>query len=133
MKKFLTLSIFATLFSVAVSCSSSSTPSSVAEEVTKCIQKGDYDKLGEYIYAEKDDANAEQTKAMVVGMLKDKGGKAIEKKGGIKSYTTISEEISEDGSTAEVEVEVTYGDDSTENNDYDLINVDGKWYLEIKK
>lgn len=133
MKKFLSLFIFAALFSFAASCSSSNTPSAVAEEITECFKSGDYEALDNLIYADENDEEAQQAKAMVIGMIQGKGKAAIDKHKGITSYKVLSETISEDGNSAEVKVEVTYGDGEVDTNDYDMVKVDGKWYTTVKK
>lgn len=59
--------------------------------------------------------------------------KQVKKKQGIASYKTVSEEIAEDGKTAVVKVEFTYGNGSTDTEKYDLKLVDGAWKPYIKK
>ena len=63
----------------------------------------------------------------------ERGGKQMEQKGGITSYTLASEEIAEDGKTAKVAYETTYGDGSTDKMKLDLILVDGEWKPTINK
>ena len=53
--------------------------------------------------------------------------------GGIQSYTLVKEEIAEDGNSAKVEFEVTYGDGSKKTEKMNFVLVDGEWKQEIKK
>lgn len=136
MKMMKTLSMLVLALTCAIACSSSSSPADVAMDATKCIQKGSYDKIADYIYVSPGTSaeEAEQGRAMITGMMKDKGGKQIEAMGGISSYTLVSEEISEDGAEANVKINIVYGNGTEDVNDMDLIlGEDGKWYLDISK
>ena len=75
----------------------------------------------------------EQAKQMYVSLFKDKGEKQMEKKGGIESYTLVSEELAEDGKTAKVKYDVTYGDGSVDTQKFNMVLVDGEWKQEMKK
>jgi hypothetical protein len=66
-------------------------------------------------------------------MLQSKAAKTFDKKGGIDSYTLVSEEIAEDGNSAKVEYEITYGDGSKDSTKFNMVKVDGDWKQEIKK
>ncbi len=133
MKKFLTFLFCTALLAVVVSCSSStSSPSDVVETLAKCMKSGNYDALSDVIYSD-GSAESTQMKVAVVSMLQDKGAKTVEEMGGIKSYEILSEEISEDGESAEVAMKIVYGNGNVDEKDYDVIMKDGKWYLEISK
>jgi hypothetical protein len=45
----------------------------------------------------------------------------------------IEETIAEDGKTALVKMKITYGDDSTKDQSYDMVLVDGTWKPIVKK
>jgi hypothetical protein len=70
---------------------------------------------------------------MMEGLFKEKAGKAIEKKGGIKKFEVVEETISEDGKTAKVTMKYEYGNGTSETESNDFILVDGKWYFELDK
>lgn len=118
------------------SCGSDgATPSAAAEKCAELLKAGDYNGLIDQIAF---DENASQedidaTKAMLVAAGKDKNEKKFAEKQGIASYKVISEEIAEDGNTAIVKIEFTYGDGSTETEKYDLKLVDGQWKPYLKK
>ncbi|MFI3286392.1 MAG: DUF4878 domain-containing protein [Rikenellaceae bacterium] len=134
MKKFFTFTLVAALFAVVLSCSSASnnTPSAVVETLAKSMKSGDYEAVSDLIYSDGSEESA-QMKVAIVSMLEDKGAKTIKEMGGIESYEITSEEISEDGESAEVGLTFLYGNGETKEDTYDTINKDGKWYLEISK
>ncbi len=133
MKKIFAFTLFAALFAAIISCSSSSnTPSGVVEVLVKSMKSGDYKAVGSIIYTDGSE-EAAQMKVAIVSMLEDKGAKTIEEMGGIKSYEITNEEISEDGESAEVTVNLVYGNGETKEDSYDTINKDGQWYLEVSK
>ena len=56
----------------------------------------------------------------------------LDKAGGIKSYEVLSEEVTD--STAVVKMKITYGDDSTKEEDMKTrLNKDGNWCLDSGK
>ena len=65
--------------------------------------------------------------------LKKEREKQIKKHEGIASYEIVSEEISEDGQTAKVKAEITYGDGKKDDSKFDFKLVDGEWKQEISK
>ncbi|MFI3332894.1 MAG: DUF4878 domain-containing protein [Rikenellaceae bacterium] len=133
MKKFFAYLLFAAIFAVALSCSSSSsTPSAVVESFAECMKSGDYETLSDLIYSDGSEESA-QMKAAIVSVFKEKGAESIKDMGGIKSYQVVDEEISEDGQSAEVTLSVVYGNGETNEDTYDTMLKDDKWYLEISK
>lgn len=124
-------------FLATTSCGggNASTPSRAAEECIELLKARDYEGFVETIKVSGDATpeEVEQVRTMYVSLLKDKGEKQMEKKNGIASYKLISEEIAEDGQSAKLKYEITYGDGSTDTQKFDMINVDGEWLQEIKK
>ncbi len=121
---------------MATSCGGdSATPAGAAAECIELIKAKDYEGFVETIKMSENATpeEVEQVKQMYVSMFKEKGEKQMEKKGGIESYTLVSEEIAEDGQTAKVKYDVTYGDGSTDTQKFDMVLVDGKWMQEVKK
>ncbi len=114
---------------------SASTPAGAAAEGIELIKAKDYEGFVETIKMP-ENATAEeieQTKQLYVSLFKDKGAKQMEKKGGIQSYTLVSEEIAEDGQTAVVKYEVTYGDGSTDKQKFDMVLDGSEWKHNLKK
>ena len=71
---------------------------------------------------------------MIVSLLSEKAAPMLEKKGGLKSIKAISETISEDGKSAKVEVNITYGNGTEEKQAGDLIlDESGYWKLKLNK
>lgn len=115
------------------SCGPANTPSAVAEEACKCVQNADYEGYVELMDL-KETKNQESEKEQFVAMLREKGTKTMEKKQGIKSYNVESEEISEDGKSATVNMKVVYGDGSEDTNKIKLVKNDkGEWKISFGK
>ena len=115
------------------SCGPANTPSAVAEEACKCVQNADYEGYVELMDL-KETKNQESEKQQFVAMLREKGTKTMEKKQGIKSYKVESEEISEDGKSATVNMKVVYGDGSEDTNKIKLVKNDkGEWKVSLGK
>ncbi len=111
-----------------ISCGSSElSPSKVAVKQIDCMNTGDIEGILKLI-----DMTPEQ-KEQVTPMLTEKMKEGIkatnENSGGYKGSKAISETISEDGTSAEVAVEVTFGDGTVQTVNIDLEKIDGKWLL----
>lgn len=118
-------------------CGGSNTPKDVAEKAVKCMQKGDYEGYVDLMYLnEKEGEDAEkqkEQKEQFVALVKEKGSKSIEERGGIKSYEVVSEEIDEDGEKAVVKMKVVYGD-GERNETFKLRkDDDGNWKIDPGK
>ncbi len=96
----------------------------------EALKKGDADKLAELFYFEGD--KAEEGKQMIKGLMA-KVGEQIDEQGGIKSYEIVSEEISEDGTSAVVVTSITYGDGTVDEQDTKTVLHDDTWYLHFGK
>ena len=115
------------------SCGPANTPSAVAEEACKCVQNADYEGYVELMDL-KETKNQESEKEQFVAMLREKGTKTMEKKQGIKSYEVLSEEISEDGKSANVKMKIVYGNGDEDTQKMKLVkNDDGDWKLTMGK
>lgn len=115
------------------SCGPANTPSAVAEKACKCVQNEDYEGYVELMDL-KETKNQESEKQQFVAMLREKGTKTMEKKQGIKSYKVESEEISEDGKSATVNMKVVYGDGSEDTSKIKLVKNDmGEWKVSLGK
>ena len=135
MKKVLLFAVSLVVMVMMTACGGSSTPSDSAKECVELMKAGDYKTLVEKIHFD-ENMTAEQqqaTKDLIVSMANEKVAKEIESKGGIKSYEVIEENIAEDGKTAVVKMKITYGDDSTKDQSYDMVLVDGLWKPIVKK
>jgi hypothetical protein len=111
-----------------------STPAEAAADCIELMKDKDYEGFVETIKVEADTPEeAKQGKEMLVAMLKEKGDAMMEQKQGIASYTLVSEEVAEDGQTAKVVYDVTYGDGSTDKQKFDMVLVDGEWKQDLKK
>lgn len=131
---FLTCAIVVALLS-ACGGGGASTPADEALKCAEFVKNGDYESLVKEIQFPEGttEEEAEQTRAMILSMGKDKAEKEAEKRQGIASYELASEEIAEDGKTAVVKVKFIYGDGSDKTEKYDLAFVDGAWKPVMKK
>ncbi len=134
-KLFLTLACVFALLATTACGGGASTPKDAAAECIELLKDKDYEgfvetiKMNDNVSAEE----AKQAKEMYVSMLKEKGAAQFEAKQGIASYTLVSEEIAEDGMTAKVKYDITYGDGSTDSQTFNMVNVDGKWMQDLNK
>ena len=128
MKKILLFAVAVFVMTLMTACGGTgSTPSDSAKECVELMKAGDFKALVEKMHFD-ESMSAEQQQGM-----KDLISKEIEKKGGIKSYEVIEETIAEDGKTAVVKMKITYGDDSTKDEKYDMALVDDTWKPVVKK
>ena len=131
---FLACAIVVALLS-ACGGSSASTPADEALKCAEFVKNGDYESLvNEISFPEgTTEEQAEQSRAMILSMGKEKAKKEADKRQGIASYELASEDIAEDGKTAVVKVKFIYGDGSEKTEKYDLALVDGSWKPVMKK
>ena len=129
-------SIFAVAVAMfMVSCASApATPSDAAVECYQSVAKGDYEAIANAIhYDTTDPEEIAEGKAMITSFYKEKAAPEIESKGGIKSVEALSETVSEDGNTANVQLKIVYGDGSEKTEDVKMVKVDEKWMLSFDK
>jgi len=136
MKKMLYLALAVMTVGLVASCSSgSSSPGKAAKQYAEYMAKGDYDKFVNGIAFDEDATKEEieEGKTMVKSLLTEKMKPALEEKGGMKSIEVLSEDISDDGNSADVELKYTYGNGETEENEFNMVLVKGKWMMEMDK
>ena len=116
------------------SCGPANTPSAVAEEACKCMQNEDYEGYADLMDLKKSEDGKGVEKEQLAALLREKGSKTMEKKQGIKSYEVLSEEISEDGKSANVKMKIVYGNGDEDTQKMKLVkNDDGDWKLTMGK
>ncbi len=116
-------------------CSDNNTPEAVVNEAYECLQQKDYEGYLKLIAFENEDGKtADERREEALPLLKNKAAETIEKSGGIKSWKVTETNIAEDGKTAKVKTDVTYGNDKTEDYSTNVVlQDDGKWMLSSKK
>ena len=127
---------FVMMFAVfaMTSCGGQATPADAAKECIELLKTKDFKALVETIdYSQMKAEEQEQAKQMFLAMFDEKGSKMIDEKQGIVSYTLVSEEIAEDGKSAKVKYDITYGDGTTQTQIFELVLVDGVWKQQVKK
>jgi hypothetical protein len=115
---------------ITVSCSKSSSPKDIVNTYFQAMKSKNYEKAADCFYYEgtKDEIKAD--KAQIVA-LHEKAGQSLQEKGGIKSYKINS--IEEEGDTAIVKGEVTYGNGEVKDDEVMTKKIDGKWYIDLDK
>ena len=134
MKKlfFALVCVFETM--LVTSCVGSATPADAAADCIELLKAQDFESIVESMHFGDMPAEEQaQAKEMYVAMFNEKGAKQLEKQGGISSYALVSEENPEDGQTAVVNYDITYGDGTTKTQKFDMVLVDGEWKHSAKK
>lgn len=134
MKQLFTVLVLA-VCAAFVACSPDK-PLAVAEKAVENIQKGDYEAYVEQLYMEPDQSAEEvrQQKEMLTSLLTEKYNEMLEKRGGLKSYSVVSEEVDEQAGTACVEFKAVYGNGDEESLNVDLKkDANGDWKVYQKK
>lgn len=134
MKKMIYFGLFIFTLGLFASCSSNK-PGEAAKQYAQYVADGKYEKFVDGIVFD-ESATPEQIKEqkeMLLALIQEKGKKGIEDKGGLKKIEVISEVMSEDGNSAAVILQQTYGNGDTEDANYDMVKKDGTWKIKIKK
>lgn len=134
MKKLFSI-VLAFVAVLVVSCSSSNTPGSAAVKIYDDMAAGKYEAVAEGFYLDATDPDdIREGREFLVSIFKEKAAPQIEKKGGIKSVEVLEETINESGDKAEVKLKITYGNDTTEEEDVNMVlDKDGKWKASMEK
>ena len=130
MKRVFSLVLIAmTMSLVLVSCGGgSATPVDMETKLQTYFQKGDVKKAIDYtVEISVPNESTEMMKSMG-SMFVEKMKQTLDEKGGLKDFKIT--EISNDGATSELNVELTYGDGSTDEQSATYVMVDGKWKKE---
>ena len=130
MKKILSVLSLALVALAFVSCSKNS-PEGVVEEYYSRIQKGQYEEAIDLLYFKND--LSDKDKERIATMIREKGGKENDKKGGISSVVIDNVDLAEDGNSAIVNYTIKYGDGSAKSEKNKVLKVDGNWMLDSGK
>lgn len=134
MKKILYLSLMAIVSLLIASCSNNS-PGSALKHYMDAMNDKNFEEVADGI-AFKEGLTPEQQQQMREGwitLLQDKAEKSAEQQGAIKSFEIISEEISEDGTTAEVKYKQVFEDGTEKEGTQAMVKRDGKWLMDVGK
>lgn len=132
MKNVIKLFAFLLFFSIC-SCGGQG-PKDIAEDAMTCLQKEDYRAYVDLMQT--DDSmspeEVENSKNALANILKEKAGKSLEKKGGIKNFKVIKETVDEEKGTATIKMEVNFNNGATDTDNIKLKKgKDGKWYIRL--
>lgn len=134
MKKILYLSLMAIVSLLIASCSNNS-PGSALKHYMDAMNDKNFEEVADGI-AFKEGLTPEQQQQEREGwitLLQDKAEKSAEQQGAIKSFEIISEEISEDGTTAEVKYKQVFEDGTEKEGTQAMVKRDGKWLMDVGK
>ncbi len=128
------IAVFAIL---AITACSSNSPKDVAEKAMKCIVNQDYKGYVDLIYLQDENKSKEdvdKAKAQLVELLQNKGEKSIKENEGVESFEVTKEEISEDGNSATVDLNIKYKNGKTDDTTVKLCkDKNGKWWIDLGK
>ena len=128
------IAVFAIL---AITACSSNSPKDVAEKAMKCIVNQDYKGYVDLIYLQDENKSKEdvdKAKAQLVELLQNKGEKSIKENEGAESFEVTKEEISEDGNSATVDLNIKYKNGKTDDTTVKLCkDKNGKWWIDLGK
>ena len=115
MKKIITLSFLVVAILSLVACSPT-TPGKALKSYLTDLKNENYESFikGVYFPEDMDEQRKKKDEAQLLAIIKEKGAKEYEKKGGVKSIEILSETISEDGKSAIVEFKQTFGNGEEE-------------------
>lgn len=130
MKKILSVLSLALIALTFVSCNQN-TPEGVVTKYVACIQNGQYEEAIDLFYFKKNLTDSD--KQQYANLMRDKVGKEIDKRGGLKGAEVTNVQMSEDGNSAKVDYTMKYGDGSAESKKADVVKVDGVWKLDTGK
>lgn len=136
MKKLMSfvIAVFAIL---AITACSSNSPKDVAEKAMKCIVNQDYKGYVDLVYLQDENKSKEdvdKAKAQLVELLQNKGEKSIKENEGVESFEVTKEEISEDGNSATVDLNIKYKNGKTDDTTVKLCkDKNGKWWIDLGK
>jgi len=130
MKRVSFLVLIAMTMSLAlVSCGGGgATPVDMETKLQTYFQKGEVKKAIDYtVEISVPNESTEMMKSMGA-MFVEKMKQTLDEKGGLKEFKVT--EVSNDGATAELNIDLTYGDGSTDDQTATYVMVDGKWKKE---
>lgn len=135
MKKLVLFSAMVVAMLALVSCSSGgSGPADALKKYATALQDGNYEKFVDGInFSNATPDQQKEAREGFVALVKEKGAKEFEKKGGFKDFEILSEEIAEDGNSAVVKFKQIYGNGEEEESEQKMVKVDGKWLMDIGK
>lgn len=130
MKKFLAVFAMGLMMAALTSCGGhANSPEGVALAAVECMANKDVKG-----YMDLTNATDEQKQAYTA-MLNEKLSKQLDEMEGISKYEVAPNgvEIDEEKGTANVKVNITYGNGETKTEKMKMVNKDGKWMLSADK
>ena len=110
------------------SCSKGSSPGDVIKKSYDLIKAKKYEAVTK-LYVKKGGEKLSKDEAKKIEGLFGMAASEMDKKDGYKSITIESEDISEDGNSANVEYTIEYKNGDKDEQDSKLLKVNGKWFI----
>ncbi len=125
-RNFYTICLIVAMVLVAVSCGGgASTPSEKALEMVEYLQNGDYEGYIDALHY--DEPITEQERSEYIVLYTQKGAMMFDS--GIDSFEVVSEKLSEDGNSAEVEMTITLKNGKVmDDASFNFVKIDGEWF-----
>ncbi len=132
MKKLFYLALAVGIMGLAIACGSKSGAGAAAKLYMEAVAAGNYDLFldGTY-FGDIPAEEIESTRRMWKQVL-DNGSPAADREG-VAAIEILSEEVSEDGTEANVVFKRTYGNGETEEESLVMVLVDGKWLMDANQ
>lgn len=105
------------------------TPSTAAENMAKCIQSGDYNKIAENLASDRgaDTLQIVRDKQHFIAAIREKAEKQFAKNGGIQNYHIIGEAVTPDESKAYVRISYRFKNGTSIDEIIPLVKSGGQW------
>ena len=130
MKKILSILSLALMTIAFVSCSQNN-PEGVIKKYFTYIQEGQYDEAIDLLYFKK--SLSDKDTVQFVTLIREKGVKDIDKKGGISSVVIDNVQMEDGDESALVNYTIKYGDGSAKSDKTKVLKVDGQWLIDSGK
>lgn len=131
MKKIIYLVLATVILSFASCSSNTSSPSEAAKTYFGYLQQADFDKFidGFYFGEEMSDEMFNFSKELIRQSFQQVGDSDAKDELAKLKIEVLDETLSEDGKKAKVTLRVTDSEDNSEENQVDMINIDGTWMI----
>lgn len=123
------LVVMAAVLLFCVACKREKGPGETLEKYLNAMQQGNYDAfMGGLSYPGFDGVNGDS----LTFHLMDANKQLLDERyGGVSSYEIVKVILSEDGNYATVRVKINFGNETSEETEYEMIREDGVWKINL--
>ncbi|MDD4821710.1 MAG: DUF4878 domain-containing protein [Bacteroidales bacterium] len=130
MKKFVGFALFVLVLLLMFTSCAEMTPGEASVKYYNYLKDGKYEKLVDVMYQE--DGITPDERIQLVALAKKFGEETIRDNKGIKKVILLKETIEEDGLSASVVCEITFGDGTMSQERDDMVKRDKVWLIKDK-